>query len=384
MVSVGTEQLRPRNRVPLAAVMRHAHGPVPARAVTPPSRSVRRAGTPSTWSELRTRGFVTLRSFFSSDEIDELRRAYHAHRATESLGMSNNRARGTSFASSDAIARIRAKVSAALGTIRAETGMCVDYVEDEGTFFATEQTGHLGWHTDHKIAYVHQSFRDHLSLWIPITKPVRNKSGLALVPMDRLREHAPEVYACVHGKGAASYRDGIVRYEDDGRRRAVRCPINLDDIAETPDTVPGDLVVRRGDVLHRTQDTETDRIAVALSAHCVHQIIDVRTLLTGSAHKHQVMIKERTHFSRLLACFLLHRKRRISVAEARQAHRALESSSFVPAITHLVAQALFPLAVLWNRITCALTSRSLVQAPRWALAPARRDRARATPYRARA
>jgi len=198
---------------------------------------------------------------------------------------------------------IAAKLATLLPGIRAATDIRTDIIHQEGYFFPTEYTN-LSWHTDQKSYYAIQDHYNYLNFWMPIIKPVAEKSGMGLVPMDALEKAAPEVYRAVLRRGSAAVKDGWLTCEGDGKLERIACPTELvERIAEAPAVVPGDLIVARTDVLHRTQDADTVRVALTLRGLWTQQPLRKRVLLTGSPEKHQRMLAEPTVFRGLLACF---------------------------------------------------------------------------------
>jgi hypothetical protein len=295
------------------------------------------------WKDLQTRGFVVARSVFTPEEIDAVRSAYDRARRSETLYVSM-------VAKAQDVAAIAAKLRDLLPTIRAATDIQTDTLHEDGYFFPTEYTN-LSWHTDHKSYYAVQDHYHYLNFWMPIVKPVRDKSGLAVVPMDKLEEAAPDAYRAVLRRGAASVKDGILRYEDDDRIRQMACPTELvDRIAEAPDVVPGDLIVARTDVLHKTQDADTVRVALTMRGIWSGQVLSKKVLLVGSPEKHQRMLAEPTIFRGLLACFWIKGKSQLTLAECRECLVRMVSGDKRARLTALAAVLLFSTVLLPYRI----------------------------------
>jgi hypothetical protein len=296
------------------------------------------------WTELQTRGFVVVRSLLSPAEVDEVRRAYEQSRRGETLYVSM-------VAKPQDVKFVASRLATLLPAIREATDIQTDTLSEEGFFFPTEYTK-LGWHTDHKSYYTVQDHYHYLNFWMPILKPRPDKSGLGLVPMDRLREAAPEVFAAVVRRGAASVQDGVLRYEtDDGRIRSLPCPDSLvNAIAAAPDVSPGDVIVARTDVLHKTQDAETTRVALTMRGMWSQQPLSKKTLLTGSPEKHQRMLAEPLAFRGLLACFWIKGRSRITLADCRECFERVLRREWRASLLAVAATVLFPLVLLPHRI----------------------------------
>ena len=138
-----------------------------------------------------------------------------------------------------------------------------------GAYFATMKSLNLDWHQDHDSYFINQTHKHCLIIYIPIIKPDPRKSNLTIVPVDVLRSRAPEVWNSMEWKGASrmSYEDGTTTVTDDqngGVHGELDFP--LDEIAVSPELSVGDVLLTRGDMIHRTQDTDTDRVVLSFRA----------------------------------------------------------------------------------------------------------------------
>jgi hypothetical protein len=299
--------------------------------------------TSADWKDLQNRGFVVVRSFLSPGEIEEIRRVYEKARRSETLYFSM-------VANRQDVAPVAAKLGGLLPAIRAATDIQTDTIHEDGYFFPTEYTN-LSWHTDHKSFYAVQDHYHYLNFWMPVIKPVRDKSGLAVVPMDKLEQAAPDAYRAVFRRGAASVKDGFLRFEDDGRIQRVECPTELvDRIAEAPDVEPGDVIVARTDVLHKTQDAETIRVALTMRGLWSQQVLSRRVLLMGSPEKHQRMLAEPTIFRGLLACFWIKGRGHVTLAECRECLERIVRGERRARLMALAAALLFSAVLLPYRL----------------------------------
>jgi hypothetical protein len=123
-----------------------------------------------------------------------------------------------------------------------------------------------GWHQDALTYYLQQDNYHYLNVYLPIWKPLRHKSNMNIVPYDTLPHHvSPDMLARLKGSGArrGKVRNGKTVLLDDENGGHDLLPFDLMDISFTPEMEAGDLLVMRGDMLHRTQDVDTDRVAVS-------------------------------------------------------------------------------------------------------------------------
>src|SRR5689334_10159136 len=99
------------------------------------------------WSLLDTRGFVVVRGFLSTDEIEHLVAAFKRSRRADVASYVAMEA-----AASDA-ALVAAKIRGLLPDIRAASQNRADTVVGQGVFFATDRMD-LAWHSDSKSFYL--------------------------------------------------------------------------------------------------------------------------------------------------------------------------------------------------------------------------------------
>ena len=290
------------------------------------------------WAELSERGFLVIKDFLSAEEVARIVALCRSAKPAE-----------THFVSMQAPAAVVTLVADKIRRdlfpgLTAAAKLEVDTVMPAGHLFPTEYTK-LAWHTDHKSYYVLQSHQNYVNFWLPIVKPLPNKSGLSVLPLDRLQREAPAVYRAVLHRGAADLADGTLAYELDGAIAKISCPANLAALGETPDLVPGDLLMVRGDVLHRTQDAETLRIALSIRAISGKMPVDLHTMLTASPMKAQRMLSEPRLFRELLVAFWMHGRPWVSLAELQAVRKKIAEGQRVPRLLLALASRVLPVLV---------------------------------------
>lgn len=211
-------------------------------------------------TSLQTTGFVVIRDFLSSQEIQFLLDDYHNQGTADNLNYS------LVNASPETLKQIEDKFGNVITGVVTETDIAID-VESQhvGLYWANKPGNALSWHQDHESFYVIQNHYDYLNFYIPIQKPKKEKSNLMIIPWDRLKTKSFSSYEKL-------VRNGGNSFQTIGKRTVVTSdkgittifPFSLDSIAHTPELDAGDLLIIRGDVIHRTQDTDTDRIALTL------------------------------------------------------------------------------------------------------------------------
>jgi hypothetical protein len=156
------------------------------------------------------------------------------------------------------------KLAQTVATVKEHTDLRVDLVTG-AVYFAIRLGTDLGWHQDHDSFYQFGEHYHYLNFYIPFKKPDRKKSNLCVIPLDELARRSPKAYKQRKGKGAcvASRFMGRTILRDHDLGGLSLLSFDFDEIGDTPELGPGDLLLLRGDVFHKTQDTDTDRVAIS-------------------------------------------------------------------------------------------------------------------------
>jgi len=215
-------------------------------------------------------GYVILRGFLTPEEIDVLARDYEAQRKLPRLTPY-----GPS-ASKEAVGRLAPRLNSVMAALQnvAPGSMAPKHVAG-GTYFATNDLKQskrpglsqgLPWHMDHDSFYMFQGHRNYVHVYIAIVKPDPAKGNLHVVPKPCFQKHCPDVWREIEFGGAQMFvtHDGKPTIRDDYRGRMIEIPFNLDDVKETPELSPGDAMVMRGDLFHKTQDMNTARVNLSV------------------------------------------------------------------------------------------------------------------------
>jgi len=268
------------------------------------------------WADLENKGYVIVPSFLSDDEIDALLKDFSAapwldrHRYV------------LKYLSRPLLERFRPKIQALTEQARPRSRIVLN-----GLYFATKvdlngdgnvQDQAFLYHQDRESFYLWQTHADYLNFYIPLVKPVREKSNLTVLPFDRLKQRSPEAYTKLFDQGAhmVEERDDeaeIIDYSTDGNNLVV--DFSMSEIAETPLLNPGDLLLLRGDVVHKTQDAETDRIAISFRTISPDHMLKRSKLAIGGEMKYMTMIKNTEMYQAALDAFDLAGKTEMTSGE---------------------------------------------------------------------
>lgn len=254
------------------------------------------------WTDLETRGFVLVRGFLSPDEVQVLRDD-HAR-----VGLDDNLNFNAKTPSAEVMARLAPRFDEVLRQVSAQTDVQVDvYVPDTSVYFAvgTKAGVNFPWHQDHESFYLVQNHYDYVNFYIPIVKPDASRSNLCLIPFDVLRREEPRAYDFLVRNGAGHFHPVAGRWlaTNDERGGARVISADLEQLAVAPELAAGDLLLMRGDIIHRTQDADTDRVALSWRAASGATVIRRKRLASGGIRKAQMMRRHRAPFQRMLDAF---------------------------------------------------------------------------------
>ncbi len=257
---------------------------------------------------VRTRGFAIVPGFLDAAEVARLVDDHAQARASE-----------VDHVSTGVLAQYVDKV----GAISTQAS-AMDLVRN-GLYFDTRRES-WPWHTDAVAYYLYPEF---LLCWITLAKPDRRRSGIQLIAFDDVTAANPELAAWLRGRGATrTFVRGDTRVFHDSARREM-FPLRdvglLDRIATTPEVGPGDLVIMRNDVLHRTQDVETERLAVSFRVVDGASIVRRAQLLDMGSAKFGRMARNRNVFARRLAAFQLAGRDEMTGVEYEALCRTIEA-----------------------------------------------------------
>ena len=216
--------------------------------------------------DLETKGYVIIPNFLDSVLLENLRLDYFFHKQLflKTYDTSNNQAM---IKCSYRLDKILNKV--VLDIVK-ETNLNLRYPNISGAYF-DNQINNFDWHQDHEPYFLYKDSYNAVNFWIPIIKESINDSGLKIIQHDSFKELCPEIFETrIKGHGAklftTLFNSSTLMY-DDLLRTGTVLPFNINSIAITPELKEGDLLILRQDVIHKTQDTISDRVAVSVRSH---------------------------------------------------------------------------------------------------------------------
>ena len=148
--------------------------------------------------------------------------------------------------------------------------------------------GVLDWHLDHYSYYLYRDHKNWLICYIPIFKPSKVLTNLAIVPKYLVKKHDPYLFRQIEGRGAMRFRcaerdtiewfqmrfpheqvhvgDWFAIDDFDDSSSGFKLNIDLEAHKVSPVLEQYDLLIMAADVIHRTHDAGSDRISVRCDA----------------------------------------------------------------------------------------------------------------------
>jgi len=146
--------------------------------------------------------------------------------------------------------------------IRLRKGMKKDTVipNNGGVFYHTNntigRTFRLPWHQDAETFWYRQDHVNTLKFYFFLDKASPFEAGVEIIPFDALATLSPSFHKYVLGNGGKSFmptHGGKTFVADPTFDRPILLNFSIQDFRCSPEVHPRDLLVLRGDIIHRTQ-----------------------------------------------------------------------------------------------------------------------------------
>lgn len=303
------------------------------------------------YKDLESKGYVVIPSFLSSEELEVLRNDISAQ---DDQGTPQNQNYRLGAISQSTLDKFAQKFNELSNSVRAQTNIQADLLVG-GAYFSTEGNQSFGWHQDHESYYLTENHYHYLNLYMPIIKPDVRKSNLCIVPFDRLKVKSPEIYKRILNKGATRYqveKHKTTIYNDNQGGKLGTLDYSIEDIAETPYLNAGDLLLIRGDVIHRTQDAETLRTALSIRITSSEDKIVKAKLVRGGLSKFTMMLNNIANYQVIFAYLNQHKLRQFNI-NGKDADQFIEFSKTFPKKQWMTKSQFFRY-LIWQKIKAGL------------------------------
>lgn len=264
------------------------------------------------YQDLQSKGYVLIPSFLSAEELQ----LFKDDLASQEVLKDNENYDLKAISNDPPIRRLKPKIDALMDKVR-EFGIMVDTCTG-GAYFSTQGGQEFKWHQDHESYYMFQEHYNYLNLYIPIVKPTKEKTNLAIFPFDIIKAHCPELYDKLVGRGATAYivHDGkTLVYNTEEDNKLGEFPFDLNDHAVIPQLEEGDLLLLRGDMIHATADTDTVRCSASIRLVNGEGTISKKKFFHGGKSKLNAIINNREAYNYYGTYMSKHRRDEFEVEE---------------------------------------------------------------------
>jgi hypothetical protein len=209
--------------------------------------------------DLETKGYLIIKDFLTSDEVDLLKNDY----ITQPLIDNNNYP--LKLSSNAATHEIRKKIKLLLDNINSTTSLTVDRILGNSIYTDTSLKKYP-WHQDHESFYIFQQHKNYLNFFITFIKPDKSESGLNLIPFDKLKEKSQLYFDKICSSGATIFtvKENITQVSNNETGEKYTLPFKLDELKISPELGETDLLIIRGDIVHQTQEGLSTRVAISI------------------------------------------------------------------------------------------------------------------------
>ena len=235
-------------------------------------------------SQIKSRGFVHQEAFLTEDEIRAIRSQFDGAAAQNQ----NYPIRELE------LSQVPDSVMSKIDTLKKLCFPKRDLLPIGAVFFTINRRDlahsvNFPWHQDHESFFQHRQHYHYLNFWIVLEKDDPENSNLSVLPFDRLAQADPMLHKVATGAGATRYFERSLIQDLTGS--ALRFNCDLDSLSHTPKMKPGDLLLIRGDMIHRTQNQRASRMSVSFRCIDRNHVID-RSFYYPSSLEHLKFIQK--------------------------------------------------------------------------------------------
>ena len=239
-------------------------------------------------NQLETKGYTVVKNFFTPDFIQHLAEPMLKFK-------SNNKVTDFINAPDNIAYKLHCQLKPLLDIIHGQThyGECI--LTDETTYIDNSGLS-FEFHQEHEPYFIYQDLSKYLIFYLPLIKEFEDKSGLSVIPHDKVKEYFPRHTNIMLGTGAKSYftdRRGKTTISLEATDEMVPLDDDISNYAEVPLISPGDVLLMQGSLIHATQDQLTNRIAMSIRYVNKDAVIDKDTLFNAGGSIKKSFLKRR-------------------------------------------------------------------------------------------
>jgi len=246
-------------------------------------------------SDFAETGYVVIDNWLNDDELNMLLEDYNLSKLTD------NKNYQITCASEAVLLKLKSKIQEVLDSVNTQTDLKVDLLTP-GAIYTDTSWIDWAWHQDHESFYTLQQHKNYLNFYVILVKEDPTMSGLSVVPLNRL---PLEDYDKIVNNGANVFipTDNYTQGKSDDTGEEFTLSVNINDIAHHPVVKAKDLLLMRGDVIHKTQDNKKQRVAISIRCTQGAAEISKERLLSGCDVKRSMIKNNQTTYDDILQKF---------------------------------------------------------------------------------
>lgn len=240
--------------------------------------------------DLETYGFLVIPRFLNEEELSTILTIHT--KVLENYNLNGSSNKNYKILREIVPNSVHDKIKLLLTDINKNTRLKTNILTHSNADYLDNSLVKFDWHQDHETYFKWQNAHDVLNFWIAISKPVSTESGLDIIPQNVLKNENLTIFnEHILNKGAKDFKTDnttTVMYDSETGIKTI-LPFNIDTLKVSPITSAGDLILLRGDVIHKSQSPTTPRLAISLRAVDSNYVITKEKFFSGSNHKQSMI-----------------------------------------------------------------------------------------------
>lgn len=252
------------------------------------------------YKNLETSGFIVIRNFLTKEEMQPFLDEYTTICDTSY----SNKNYQLHYISPSVLYTVSTKVQAVLQEVTKETNIKTDLLLP-AAMYADASRINFPWHQDYEHFYVLQQSYNYLNFYIPIVKEDPDQSGICVLPFDRIAQVSESAFSTLVNNGASNFfiNNSVTEVARDNTSENFTIDVDIETLKETPSLNPGDLLLLRGDTIHRTQDSNTKRVAISIRATDGNAVSNKFKIIDKIGHKRKMIDRNKQFYDYVYKLF---------------------------------------------------------------------------------
>ena len=240
-------------------------------------------------------GYVVINNWLDQEECNQFLLDYNQERILSAPDIR--------VASDDILEKFESKILDVCKLVNQSTGTDINSINPpwwDGAYWDSSYIN-FDWHQDHESTYVFQNLNEYINCYIIVKKEHANFSGLSIIPENKLKQEISDeqINFIFNGRGAKHFitnpdNKTTVAF-DDCTGNEITLDLDINDLAVTPATQTGDLLLLKGTSIHKSQPLKKGH-RIALSVRCLNEnaLITILALARNfmtSGVKHYILKK---------------------------------------------------------------------------------------------